>query len=120
MVWQSIRDLSARCANIEGLGPSIVSTASARQDDDDDAEQTIGSIGLTSQIRGTLPRSTAGSSPSSGPRTVREACTRVEAAVHRPVSPTILTRGEFAAPSGFLDNVRSGPAVAVIGELPWR
>ena len=51
---------------------------------------------------------------------VYEACTRVEAAVHRPVNPTILTAEEFAAPSGFLDNVRSGPAVAVIGELPWR
>jgi DNA-binding transcriptional ArsR family regulator len=51
---------------------------------------------------------------------VYEACTRVEAAVHRPVNPTILTPEEFAAPSGFLDNVRNGPAVAVIGELPWR
>ena len=51
---------------------------------------------------------------------VYEACTRVEAAVHRPVNPTILTPEEFEAPSGFLDNVRSGPAVAVIGELPWR
>ena len=29
VVWQNIRDLSARCAKIEGLGPSIVSTASA-------------------------------------------------------------------------------------------
>ena len=46
--------------------------------------------------------------------------TRVEAAVHRPVNPTVLTPEEFAAPSGVLDNVRSGPAVAVIGELPWR
>ena len=51
---------------------------------------------------------------------VYEACTRVEAAVHRPVNPTILTSEEFGAPSGFLDSVRSGPAVAVIGELPWR
>ncbi len=50
---------------------------------------------------------------------VYDACTRVEAAVHRPVNPTILTAEEFAASSGFLDNVRSGPAVAVIGELPW-
>ena len=40
--------------------------------------------------------------------------------MHRPVNPTILTPEEFAAPSGFLDNVRSDPAVAVIGELPWR
>lgn len=51
---------------------------------------------------------------------VCEACTRGEAAVHRPVHPAILTRGEFAVPSGFLDNVRSGPAVPVIWELPWR
>ena len=51
---------------------------------------------------------------------VSEACVRVEATVHRPVNPTILTAEEFATPSGFLDNVRSGPAVAVIGELPWH
>jgi DNA-binding transcriptional ArsR family regulator len=51
---------------------------------------------------------------------VYESCTRVEAAVHRPVDTTIFTPDEFAALSGFLDNVRSGPAVAVIGELPWR
>jgi len=51
---------------------------------------------------------------------VYEACTRVEAAVHRPVNPTILTPEEFAAPSAFLDHVRSGLAVSVIGELPWR
>jgi DNA-binding transcriptional ArsR family regulator len=50
---------------------------------------------------------------------VYEACARVEAAVHRPVNPTILGPEEFAAPCGFLDNVRSGPAVAVVGELPW-
>lgn len=51
---------------------------------------------------------------------VYEACSRTEAAVHRPVNPTILTPEEFAATSAFLDNVRSGPAVAVSGELPWR
>ncbi|GAB3448862.1 hypothetical protein GCM10027517_34410 [Phycicoccus ginsengisoli] len=51
---------------------------------------------------------------------VYDACTRVESAVHRPVNPTILSPEEFAASSGFLDNVRSGPAVAVIGELPWH
>ena len=51
---------------------------------------------------------------------VYAACTRVEAAVHRPVNPTILTPEEFAVSSGFLDNVRSGPVVAVVGELPWR
>ena len=51
---------------------------------------------------------------------VYEACARIEAAVHRPVNPTILTPKEFAAPSAFLDHVRSGRALAVIGELPWR
>lgn len=51
---------------------------------------------------------------------VYEACTRVEAAVRRPVNPTILTPEEFAASSGFRDDVRSKPAVAVIGELPWH
>jgi hypothetical protein len=51
---------------------------------------------------------------------VYEACTRVEAVVHRPVNPTILTLEEFAEPSGFLDDVRSGPAVAVIGERSTR
>jgi predicted nucleotidyltransferase len=51
---------------------------------------------------------------------VYEACARIEAAVHRPVNPTILTRDEFAADSGFLDNMRSGPAIPVIGALPWR
>lgn len=50
---------------------------------------------------------------------IYEACTRVEAAVHRPVNPTVLTVEEFSAPSGFLDNVRGGPVVAVVGELPW-
>ena len=40
--------------------------------------------------------------------------------MRRPVNPTILTPEEFAVSSGFLDNVRSGPVVAVIGEvLPW-
>lgn len=52
---------------------------------------------------------------------VYEACTRAEATVHRPINPTILTGEELAAASsGFLDNVRSGPAVPVIGALPWQ
>ncbi|MFN8126241.1 MAG: helix-turn-helix domain-containing protein [Candidatus Nanopelagicales bacterium] len=50
---------------------------------------------------------------------VYAACSRVEETVHRPVNPTILTAEEFTASSGFLENVRSHPAVAVIGELPW-
>lgn len=51
---------------------------------------------------------------------VYEACTRVEAAVHRPVNPTILTRAEFTAASDFYDSVRSGPIVPVKGELSWQ
>lgn len=51
---------------------------------------------------------------------VYEACTRVEAAVRRPVNPTILTVEEFAGDSGFLETVRSGPVVAVVGEASWR
>ena len=51
---------------------------------------------------------------------VYEACTRVEESVRRPINPTILTSAELAEPSGFLETVRNGPAVAVLGELPWR
>jgi DNA-binding transcriptional ArsR family regulator len=50
---------------------------------------------------------------------VYDICTRVEAAVHRPVNPTILTPAELADQSGFLESVRSGPIVPLIGELPW-
>lgn len=51
---------------------------------------------------------------------IYEACTRVEAAVHRPVNPTILSAEEFAAESGFLDTVRSSPIVQVMGESSWQ
>lgn len=51
---------------------------------------------------------------------VYDACTRVEAAVHRPVNPTILTATELAEQSGFFNSVRSGPVVMVVGELPWH
>lgn len=51
---------------------------------------------------------------------VHDACTTVEEAVHRPVNPTVLTCREFAEESGFLDDVRSGPVVPVLGELPWQ
>ncbi len=51
---------------------------------------------------------------------VDDACSRVEDAVHRPVNPTILSIAEFDRGSGFLDNVRSSPAVPIIGDLPWR
>ena len=51
---------------------------------------------------------------------VYDACTRVEAVVHRPVNPTILSASEFAVDSGFLESVRSGPVVALVGEPSWR
>lgn len=51
---------------------------------------------------------------------VYEICTRVEAAVHRPVNPTILTTNELADQSGFLSSVRAGSVVPLVGELPWR
>ena len=51
---------------------------------------------------------------------VYDACTRVEAAVHRPVNPTILSPEEFKAESGFLGTVRSSPIVPVMGEQSWR
>ncbi|MGB7450146.1 MAG: hypothetical protein WA892_13615 [Ornithinimicrobium sp.] len=51
---------------------------------------------------------------------VYEACTRIEAAVQRSMDPMILTPEELADSSGFLKNVRGGPALAVVGELPWR
>lgn len=51
---------------------------------------------------------------------VYEICTRVEAAVRRPVNPTILTPAELADQSGFLDNVRVGSVVPLVGELSWR
>lgn len=54
------------------------------------------------------------------PAAVYEGCERVEQVVSRPVSPTILTRGELAADSGFLEHVRSNPIVQVLGEVPWQ
>jgi len=47
---------------------------------------------------------------------IYEACTRVEAAVNRPVNPTILSPSEFTAESGYLDTVRSSPTIPVMGE----
>jgi predicted nucleotidyltransferase len=53
------------------------------------------------------------------PDAVYDACTRVEEAVRRPVNPTILTRAEVTADTGFLENVRANPVIQLIGELPW-
>ncbi|NYI42597.1 MarR family transcriptional regulator [Demequina lutea] len=50
---------------------------------------------------------------------VYAACARVEEMVHRPVNPTVMSGDEFRGQSGFLSEVRSGPAIPVIGELPW-
>jgi len=47
------------------------------------------------------------------------ACARVEEAVRRPVNPTVMSVDEFRAQSGFLSDVRSSPAIPVIGGLPW-
>jgi len=49
---------------------------------------------------------------------VYEICTRVEAVVRRPVNPSISTAAELTEQSGFLDSVRSGPTVLLIGGLP--
>jgi DNA-binding transcriptional ArsR family regulator len=51
---------------------------------------------------------------------VYDACARVEEAVHRDVNATILTMEELSQRSGFLDDVRSGSVVPILGELPWR
>ena len=53
------------------------------------------------------------------PDAVYAACERVEGLVGRPVNPTIMTRAEFQADSGFLASVRANPVVPVVGEVPW-
>jgi hypothetical protein len=50
---------------------------------------------------------------------VYAACARVEEMVDRPVNPTVMSADEFRTQSGFLSEVRSRPAIPVIGELPW-
>lgn len=49
---------------------------------------------------------------------VYEACARVEAVVGRPVNPAILSAAEFAENTGYLQSVREGHRVPVLGELP--
>lgn len=46
-------------------------------------------------------------------------CAHVEELVHRPVHATVLTAVEFAQASGFAQDVRSKPAIPVVGALPW-
>ena len=48
-----------------------------------------------------------------------DVCARVEQMVHRPVNPTVMSAAEFRGASGFLSEVRSSPAIAIIGDLPW-
>lgn len=54
------------------------------------------------------------------PQDIYDACAEVSDVVRRPVNPTILTAQEFSHDSGFLDTVRSRPAIAVFGSLPWE
>lgn len=51
---------------------------------------------------------------------VYQACDRVDDAVHRTVNATILSRAEVGRQSGFLEQVRRGPVVSILGELPWQ
>ena len=54
------------------------------------------------------------------PSAVYDVCSAVEEVVHRPVNATILTRAELAQRSGFLDQVRAGAVVPIVGEIPWQ
>jgi DNA-binding transcriptional ArsR family regulator len=49
---------------------------------------------------------------------VYDACAAVARRVGRPVSPTVLSAAEWQAGSAFLTQVRRGPYVPVVGQLP--
>ena len=49
------------------------------------------------------------------PDRIYAACARVERLVGRPVNPTILTREEWEGDSGFLEHVRGGPVLDLVG-----
>jgi DNA-binding transcriptional ArsR family regulator len=53
------------------------------------------------------------------PDLVYQACDRVEAVVRRPINATMLTRAEAGTQSGFMESVRGGAIVPVLGEVPW-
>ena len=53
------------------------------------------------------------------PMAVYDACQRVGDQVGRDVNPTIMTPDELAEHSGFLTQVRGGPTVPIMGDLPW-
>lgn len=50
---------------------------------------------------------------------VYDACDNVADKVQRPVSPTIMTARELDQGTGFHQQIRSNPVIAVVGELPW-
>jgi predicted nucleotidyltransferase len=55
------------------------------------------------------------------PKAVYAAARRVSDQVGRPVSPTIMSREELQADSGFLSHVKENPTVAIIpGDPPWQ
>jgi hypothetical protein len=53
------------------------------------------------------------------PLEVYAACQRVGDAVDRPVNPVIMTRQEWQGDTGFLENVRKSPVIAIIGDVAW-
>jgi DNA-binding transcriptional ArsR family regulator len=54
------------------------------------------------------------------PMAVYDACQRVGDQVGREINPTIMTPDEIGERSGFLEQVRNSPTVAVVGKLPWQ
>jgi DNA-binding transcriptional ArsR family regulator len=54
------------------------------------------------------------------PMAVYDACQRVGDQVGREINPTIMTPDEVAERSGFLDQVRNSPTVAILGDVPWQ
>ncbi|WOQ17959.1 winged helix-turn-helix domain-containing protein [Raineyella sp. W15-4] len=52
------------------------------------------------------------------PVAVDDVCEQVELRVGRPVNATILTSWEWSEDTGFLQNVRARPRVAILGNLP--
>jgi DNA-binding transcriptional ArsR family regulator len=50
---------------------------------------------------------------------VYDECAAVEQVVHRPVNPTIMTLEEWGGHSGFVESVRDGSTVLLVGRLPW-
>ena len=53
------------------------------------------------------------------PTQVYAAADRVQDLVGRPVNVSLLSEEEIEGDSGFLRQLRSSPAIAVVGDLPW-